>query len=79
MNLSPNEEKLALYLAQSLDDMKSLLTFQRLVKRHTESFLKEILEIVLKTPSEKIRNSRGAYFTFLANQRAHSQKNYDRN
>jgi len=77
MELNPHEQELAVHLAQSLDDMKSLLTYERFVKRFSESFLKEILHTVLKMPKEKIRNSRGAYFTFLVGQRSHSQKYYD--
>lgn len=77
MNLSQKEQELAVHLAQTLDDMKSLMTYERFVKRYSESFLKEILEMVMKTPKEKIKNSRGAYFTFLVGQRSHSQKYYD--
>lgn len=79
MNLTQREEDLSIHLAETLDDMKSLLTYQRFVQRHSESLLLEILDIVMRTPKEKIRNSRGAYFTFLVNQRAHTQKYYDRN
>lgn len=78
MNLSPREQELAVELAQALDDMKSLMTYERFVKRYSESFLKEILETVVRTPKERIKNSRGAYFTFLVGQRSHSQKYYDR-
>jgi hypothetical protein len=79
MSLTQREEELAIHLAETLDDMKSLLTYERFVKRYSESHLLEILDIVMKTPKEKIKNSRGAYFTFLVTQRAHSQKYYDRN
>lgn len=78
MNLSPKDEALALELAEALDDVKSLMTFQRMVSRYSETFLREVLNTVVKTPKERIKNSRGAYFTFLVNQRAHSQKHYDR-
>jgi hypothetical protein len=78
MHLTQRENEFALHLAETLDDMKSLLSYQRFVQRYSESFLDEILEIVIKTPKERIRNSRGAYFTFLVTQRAHSQKHYDR-
>lgn len=79
MNLSQADEAFAIELAEALDDMKSLMTYQRFVSRYSESFLREILETVIKTPKEKIKNSRGAYFTFLVTQRAHSQNHYDRN
>ncbi len=79
MNISQADEAFAIELAEALDDMKSLLTYQRFVSRYSKSFLREILETVVKTPKEKIKNSRGAYFTFLVTQRAHSQKHYDRN
>lgn len=79
MQITPREQEYALHLAESLDDMKSLLTYQRFAQRYSESFLDEILDVVLKTPKERIRNSRGAYYTFLVTQRAHSQNHYDRN
>ncbi len=79
MNLSSHEKELAIKLASALDDMKSLLTFERMVQRNSESFLMEMLKTVLKTPKEKIRNSRGAYFTFLVNQRTRSKKFYQDN
>lgn len=79
MSLTPREQEFSVHLAETLDDTKSLLTYQRFTEQYSESFLEEILEIVMKTPKDKIRNSRGAYFTFLVTQRAHSQKYYDRN
>lgn len=77
MNLSPREQQLAVEIAQVLDDMKSLMTYERFVKRYSESYLREILQTVIKVPKEKVKNTRGAYFTFLVGQRSHSQKYYD--
>ncbi len=79
MNLTQKEENLAFQIAETLNDAKSLLVYERFVQRYSESFLLEILSIVMKIESSKIKNSRGAYFTYLVNQRANSQKSHDRN
>lgn len=76
--MSERERQYALHLAESLDDVKSLQTYQKFAQRYSESFLEEILDIVIKTKKENIRRSRGAYFTYLVNMRVNSQKNYDR-
>ena len=52
MSSTQREEELAIHLAETLDDMKSLLTYERFVKRYSESHLLEILDIVMKTPKE---------------------------
>jgi len=77
MSLTQREQEFAVHLAETLDDMKSLMTYERFVEKYAESFLEEILEIVIKTPKQRIKRSRGAYFTFLVMQRAHSHNYYD--
>ena len=79
MNLTPKEQNLAFHIAETLNDAKSLLVYERFAQRYSESFLLEVLDTVLKIPDAKIKNTRGAYFTFLVNQRANSQKSHDRN
>lgn len=79
MELTPNEEKLANEIAEILNDMESLQFHRGLVKQYSESYLREKLAVVLKTPKEKIRSSRAAYFNYLVNSHAKPKKNYSRN
>jgi hypothetical protein len=79
MELTPQEQKLAIELAQTLDDIASLLTYQKFVKQYAESYLRERLNLVMKIPKEDIKKTRGAYFTYLVLQHEKSKRNYPRN
>ena len=78
MEYTSQEEKLAIEIAEALDDVKSLKTHLLFAKQYSESFLREKLEIVLKTPKEDIRKSRAAYYTYLVTQHAIYRKHYPR-
>lgn len=79
MELTQQEQKLAIELAQTLDDIGSLLTYQKFVKQFAESYLRERLSLVMKIPKEDIKKTRGAYFTYLVLQNEKAKRNYIRN
>ena len=66
-------ELLALDLAESLDDRKSLPLYISYAKRYPEGLLRRILGEVKEIPSEKIKKSRGALFNYLI--KKHVEKN----
>jgi hypothetical protein len=61
------EMKLAREIARTLDDMDSLPMHLILVRRHTETFLREKLNFVMSKPDSQIDKSRAAYYIFLVN------------
>lgn len=79
MELTSHEKKLAIEIAQILDDIDSVEFHKILVRQYSESFLREKLAVVLKTPKEKIRTSRAAYYNYLVNTHASSRKKNSRN
>lgn len=79
MELTPQEQRLAIELAQTLDDVKSLLTYQKFVKQFSESYLREKLNMVMSIPRADIKKTRGAYFTYLVLQHEKSKRNSSRN
>jgi hypothetical protein len=60
--------KLALELADALNDMEALTVYQGFAERYSEEFLRKILQKVLSIPEDKIRKTRGALFTYLVKQ-----------
>ncbi len=79
MELTPHEEKLAVEIAEILDDMDSVEFHKILVKQYSESFLREKLAIVLKIPKDRIKTSRAAYYNYLVNTHASSKRKHSRN
>ncbi len=65
---NPLNHKFAYELADALHDRESLEVYIDLTERFAEPHLRKILIKVLSIPEEKIRKTRGALFTFLANQ-----------
>lgn len=65
MNLSQEQEKLALEIAHALDDMDSLQAHRKMVATYSEKHLRSKLTKVLSIPESQIRKSRGALFTSL--------------
>lgn len=65
MNLTQEQEKLALEIAQALDDMDSLQSHRKMVGMYSEEHLRAKLTKVLSIPESQIRKSRGALFTSL--------------
>ncbi len=72
------EDKLALEIAQALNDLDALACYQSFTKKYTEEFLKKVLMRVLSIPDDKIRRTRGALFTYLVSQNASANKNNSR-
>ena len=67
ITIYPKTEKeiLALDLAEQLGDKKNIKFYLWCTWRLNEIKLRRILGIVMETPNEKIKKSRGAYFAFL--------------
>ena len=66
------EEKLAREIADALDDNDSLTVHIAFAEKYSETFLRKTLQRVLSLPSEKIRKTRGALFTYLVTQNGRS-------
>lgn len=62
------ETKLALELADALNDRESLQAYLGFTRKYSETFLRRILTRVLAIPESKIKKTRGALFTFLVKQ-----------
>ena len=69
------QQKLAIELAETLQDHNSLTLYQQFAEKYDEEYLRKVLERVMSIPSNKIRKSRGALFTFLINQHEQQQSN----
>jgi hypothetical protein len=67
MNL---EEKLAYEIASTLGDIDGLSFYENCTRKYSESHLRSVLTRVMSIPSEKIKRTRGALFTFLITQHA---------
>lgn len=68
--MTEHEKKAFAYeIASVLQDQKSLGLYQNYVEIYSEAKLREILKIVMETPMENIKRSRGAYFTYLVKHR----------
>ncbi len=65
MNLTQEQEKLALEIAHDLNDMDSLHSHRKMVMMYSEDYLREKLHKALSVPEQKIRKSRGALYTSL--------------
>ena len=74
-----NENKLAVELAETLNDRESLQAYIGMTHKYSESFLRKILTKVLTIPQNKIRKTRGALFTFLVKQHHENDFNNPRN
>jgi hypothetical protein len=70
------QKAIAYDLANKLGDVKSLGVYEAFVRKYSLEFLDEILQVVLSTPERNIKRSRGAYFTFLVNNRSNG-RGYD--
>jgi hypothetical protein len=71
LNMEIEEDQLALDLARDLNDPNGFPLYRSYAARYPEPFLRKILEVVNKIPSEKIRKSRGALFNYLIQQHGH--------
>jgi hypothetical protein len=73
------QNRLAMELADSLNDTESLQAYVTFTEKYSEEFLRKVLTKVLSIPENKIRKSRGALFTFLIKQNAQYTTNHSRN
>ena len=73
--LTPQQERLALEIANSLNDMESLAAHRRYVLIYSEAVLRKVQMKALSVPENQIRKSRGALFTSLLR----SYAGYNRN
>lgn len=64
------EELLALDLAQGLGDRQNLLVYLSYARRHSESFLRQLLGQVREVREENLKKGRAAYFHYLLKKRA---------
>lgn len=64
-DINNDKRALAIYLAESLDDLQNLPMYLALSKKYPEQFLKEILDHVKATPIDKIKKNRAALFYHL--------------
>ena len=55
MNLTSQQEKLALEIAHKLKDMKSIEWHRKMVSMYSESYLREQLQNALTLPDEKVK------------------------
>ena len=74
MKNSNKEYRLAEELADTLSDQESLPFYCDLVEKYSEAFLRSKLKKVMSMPSDQIRKTRGALFTYLINQH---ERRYD--
>lgn len=65
MNLSQEQEKLAVEIAHALNDMGSIQSHRKMVNTYSEEYLRDKLMKALSMPEHKIRKSRGALYTSL--------------
>lgn len=65
MNLSDQQEKLAIEIAHALEDMDSLQSHRKMVATYSEKHLRKCLLKTLSVPSNQIRVSKGALYTTL--------------
>jgi hypothetical protein len=61
------KNKLAWELAEALNDREAIDIYQKFTEKYQPEFLRETLNKVMSVPEDKIRQSRGALFTYLVN------------
>ena len=74
MEYSPQDYKLAMEIAESLNDMDSLALHIKFVQMYSEPFLRKVQNKVLAIPEHKIRKTRGALYTALVKQQGHASR-----
>jgi hypothetical protein len=75
----PKHRKLATEIAYELNDIKALPLYLSFAQKYPETFLKEILNMVLEIPKDKIRKTRGALFNYLVHKHGKENINNIRN
>lgn len=67
-HLQMNKGDLALEIARTLNDEKSLRVYRKFTEMYNVEYLRRILMLVMEVPDEEIKKSRAAYFTYLVQQ-----------
>lgn len=72
--MNDNEENaLAMELAETLNDQKSITLYLQMTHKYSPVFLRQKLREALAVPPEKLRKTRGALFTWMVNNHAKYQ------
>jgi len=70
--------KLAIELADALNDHEAILLYVNFVEQFPESVLRKVLAKVLAIPRHKIKKTRGALFNYLMQQHGFKRDIYNR-
>jgi hypothetical protein len=73
-----NENILAMEIAESLNDQKSLPLYLQMTQKYSPVFLRDKLREALAVPPEKVRKNRGALFTWMVKNHAKYQEFHSR-
>jgi len=66
-------DALAFEIAQTLNDEKNLALYLAYCRRYSAEIINRAFEVVKETPIERIKRSRGAFFTYLVKRYAQNQ------
>ncbi len=76
--INEKENLLAIEIAESLNDQKSLPLYLQMTNKYSAVFLREKLREALAVPPEKVRKNRGALFTWMVKNHAKYQEFHSR-
>lgn len=65
MNLTSQQEKLAIEIARTLNDMDSIQWHRQMVMKYSEEYLRKKLMKVMSIPDENVQTTRGAIYNSL--------------
>jgi hypothetical protein len=68
------EVKLAVEIAQILNDMDAIDLHIKYAERYSEKLLRDKLRKVMETPAEKVRTTRARFYNYLIQQHEKKQK-----
>lgn len=71
--------KLAMELADTLNDHDAILLYVSFAEQYPEEKLREVLAKVMAIPRQKIKRTRGALFNYLMQQHGFKREVYNRN
>lgn len=74
MEYTPKEYKLAVEIAETLNDMDSVSMHIKFVQTYSEPYLRKTLNKVMAIPEDKIRKTRGALYTALVKQQGYGNR-----
>ena len=71
MNLTEQQERLAIEIAHALDDMDSIQWHRQMVVTYSEEYLRKKLLKVLSIPQKQVQTTRGAIYNSLVQKYGH--------